>query len=462
MRERLWATRAPARLLVLCVMVCLGALQPLSASSATAATSLASAVGASVNQAAGQGITQYVSIVDRSTGKVVYSTANASTQVASESIVKLYIAVWWLHQTNGDASAVPCGDIGYMIRESDDDTATSCWREDILPDVSSWYGLGDSTNNPGDWTYWGAAHISAADVATLLYRAGEDPLVGSWLIDQMLQTAPSGSDGYDQDFGFRAVQGAASKQGWDQDGYWLPASGMIHSAGYVGNLAAAVLQMGDLSSQEDLMHTTATDTAQVIAANAHPTGGAIDAAYQQLGGLAGELGYPTSDQAASADGGASQSFRNGALYWTAATGAHALLGPIENFWTNSGGVSGSLGYPDGPQSCDLPDGSCWQPFTGGVLVATGGNVTPVPAALAAQWTSQRDLLGAPTAGARDGAPANGRVSVTQNFAGGGLSASVAASDPASASPAAQPARTSFWAGVRKDAGKVLDDIRARL
>ncbi|WP_415631543.1 hypothetical protein [Propionibacterium sp.] len=255
-----------AGLLVIGWVATIAVLQPWSASRA-AATTLNSAVSDAVNQASNQGITQYVSIIDRSTGKVLYSTSNATTPVASESIVKLYIAVWWLHQTNGNAAAVSCGDIGYMVRESDDDTATSCWRQDILSDVSSWYGLTNSYNNPSDWTYWGAAHISAADVATLLYRAANDPLVGDWLTTQMGQTTSISADGYDQDFGFRAITGAESKQGWDNDGYWLPETGMIHTAGYVGNVAAVVLQMGDLATQEDLMHTTSTATAQAIADN---------------------------------------------------------------------------------------------------------------------------------------------------------------------------------------------------
>lgn len=443
-------------------MICVAALQPLSASPAAAATSLSSSVATSVSQAVSQGITQYVSIVDRTSGKVVYSTANASTQVASESIVKLYIAVWWLHQSNGDASAVSCGDIGYMIRDSDDDTATSCWRQDILSDVSNWYGLGDSSNNPGDWTYWGAARISATDVATLLYRAANDPLVGDWLTDQMLQTSATGSDGYDQDFGFRAVDGAASKQGWDQDGYWLPQSGMIHSAGYVGNLAAVVLQMGDLSSQEDLMHTTATNTAQTIASNAHPTSGTIGTAYQQLGGLTSELGFPTSDQTTSADGGTEQNFQKGAIYWTAATGAHAVLGTIEDYWTKVGGTASSLGYPDGPQTCDLPDGSCWQSFTGGTLVAHSGDVSFVPTALADQWTAQRDVLGVPSGNATTTPATNGKATITQHYAGGTLSATVASRSSTPATVIVTSTRPGFWASVRKGAMKVIGNILARI
>ncbi|SER95008.1 LGFP repeat-containing protein [Propionibacterium cyclohexanicum] len=441
--------------LMLCATVCCASFAPNSASPASATTNLSSAVNASIDSAARQGITQYVSIVDRSTGKVVFATPNASTQVASESIVKLYIAVWWLHQTGGDASAVSCGDIGYMIRESDDDIATACWRPDILSDVSSWYGLSASNNDPVTWTYWGAAHISASDVARLLNSAANDPLVGSWLINQMAQTTSLGADGYDQDFGFRAVSGAASKQGWDNDGYWLPQTGMIHSAGYVGNFAAVILQMGDLSSQEDAMHATATNTAQAIAANAHPTQGAIGAAYQQFGGLTSELGYPTSDQAASTGGGTTQSFQHGAMYWTAATGAHALLDPIRSYWMKAGGPSAALGYPNSPQTCDLPAGGCWQSFVGGILVVTGQNVVEIAGPLASQWTGQREVLGAPVGAAVSGAVEDGHRTISQDFAGGVLHASVLA-------PAPAPAHLGFWASVRKGIGKVLDGIRARL
>ena len=46
--------------------------------------------------AASHGITDYVSVVDRNTGSVVAETSNARQQVGSESIMKLFLAAYYI------------------------------------------------------------------------------------------------------------------------------------------------------------------------------------------------------------------------------------------------------------------------------------------------------------------------------------------------------------------------------
>ncbi|OWY83236.1 alpha/beta hydrolase-fold protein [Rhodococcus sp. BUPNP1] len=77
-----------------------------------------------------------------------------------------------------------------------------------------------------------------------------------------------------------------------------------------------------------------------------PVAGAIGGAYQGVGGPAGQLGYPTTEERVAPDGrGRFNHFRNGAIYWTPEHGAHAVRGKIFEEWKNQGWEGGPLGYP---------------------------------------------------------------------------------------------------------------------
>jgi beta-N-acetylhexosaminidase len=72
--------------------------------------------------------------------------------------------------------------------------------------------------------------------------------------------------------------------------------------------------------------------------------GAIAEHYAQLGGTSSALGSPVSDVQPVA-GGAVQFYRGGAIYWTPATGAHEVHGAIYVHYRALGGPAGVLGFP---------------------------------------------------------------------------------------------------------------------
>ena len=77
-----------------------------------------------------------------------------------------------------------------------------------------------------------------------------------------------------------------------------------------------------------------------------PVAGAIGGAYQGVGGPAGRLGFPTTEERGAPDGrGRFNHFRDGAIYWTPEHGAHAVRGKIFEEWKNQGWEGGPLGYP---------------------------------------------------------------------------------------------------------------------
>ncbi|MGY1715091.1 N-acetylmuramoyl-L-alanine amidase [Geodermatophilus sp. SYSU D01106] len=74
--------------------------------------------------------------------------------------------------------------------------------------------------------------------------------------------------------------------------------------------------------------------------------GPIRDKWASLGWENGSLGYPTTDTTATPDGrGLYQHFQNGSIYWSQATGARTIGGAIRDRWASLGWENGSLGYP---------------------------------------------------------------------------------------------------------------------
>ncbi|MGY1706294.1 N-acetylmuramoyl-L-alanine amidase [Geodermatophilus sp. SYSU D00697] len=106
----------------------------------------------------------------------------------------------------------------------------------------------------------------------------------------------------------------------------------------------------------------------------------ILAAYRASGGPTGPLGYPTTSHIATPDKrGTYVRFQNGGVYWSAATGARAVVGSIHDTWLGTGGLAGPLGYPT-TSDTPAPGGAYvrfqggdvyWSPSTGTRVVRNG-------------------------------------------------------------------------------------------
>ncbi|CCH90115.1 Conserved protein of unknown function; putative LGFP domains [Modestobacter italicus] len=134
----------------------------------------------------------------------------------------------------------------------------------------------------------------------------------------------------------------------------------------------------------------------------------------------GVLGYPTGDEVCGlTDGGCSQQFENGAVYWSPSSGARIVTGAIGGAWTGAGADKGALGYPLANQVCGLVEGGCYQQFQRGSVYwtdATGAHA--VSGAILSTWGAggwERGTLGYPTADAVTTA-----TEITQQFQRGTL------------------------------------------
>lgn len=91
--------------------------------------------------------------------------------------------------------------------------------------------------------------------------------------------------------------------------------------------------------------------------------GSILTKYQKVNWENGVLGYPVSDEICGMrDGGCRQDFENGSILWSSATGAHYMRGKINEKYTAVGREAGKLGYPVTDELCGMRAGGCRQKF----------------------------------------------------------------------------------------------------
>ncbi|MFC2757458.1 glucosaminidase domain-containing protein, partial [Propionibacterium acidifaciens] len=134
---------------------------------------------------------------------------------------------------------------------------------------------------------------------------------------------------------------------------------------------------------------------------AHATRGAIRDEWRATGWENGPLGYPTTDEICGLrNGGCYQDFQNGQIHWSPGSGAHATRGAIRDEWRATGWENGPLGYPTTDEVCGLRNGGCYQTYQDGSIhwtSATGAHATH--GAIGERWASQnweQGPLGYPT------------------------------------------------------------------
>ncbi|GAB7192883.1 hypothetical protein NUM3379_35920 [Kineococcus sp. NUM-3379] len=114
---------------------------------------------------------------------------------------------------------------------------------------------------------------------------------------------------------------------------------------------------------------------------AHEVHGAIRDAYAWGGWENGYLGFPTTDEVRTPNGrGAYNVFQGGSVYWSPATGAHAVRGAIRDTWGAHGWEGGTLGFPTssefnirGGKRTNFQNGFIeWTPRAGTTIVGNSG------------------------------------------------------------------------------------------
>jgi uncharacterized protein with LGFP repeats len=221
--------------------------------------------------------------------------------------------------------------------------------------------------------------------------------------------------------------------------YWSPATGAHPVTGPIwtywtthgwerGSLGYATADMvcasGGAGCRQDFQGGTVT---WAPSAGARMTNGAIRSAWTLAGRETGPLGYPSSTMGCGmVRDGCGQQFQGGSVYWSPATGAHPVTGPIWTYWTSRGWERGSLGYATAAMVCGSGTTGCRQDFqTETVTWNAAAGAQTTSGAIRALWLrqgAQSGPLGQPTAPMRCGLTANG---CSQTFQGGTVTWSAA-------------------------------------
>lgn len=155
------------------------------------------------------------------------------------------------------------------------------------------------------------------------------------------------------------------------------------------------------------------------ATGAQLVGGLIWSRWQASGGLEAGIGVPSESVQACPASGCVQQFQTGVVAWSQATGAHLVGGAIYGRWRAAGGVSSSLGYPkDTVLGC--ASSGCRQNFTGGAVTwsaATGAHAVQEPVATTYLGQGAESVFGYPTTSLSGCSPSEG---CTQTFSAGAI------------------------------------------
>ena len=109
---------------------------------------------------------------------------------------------------------------------------------------------------------------------------------------------------------------------------------------------------------------------------AHALGGAIEEEYDAYYSSTFEccpdgeevLGFPITSEIRTPNGrGAYNHFQWGSIYWSPATGAHAVHGEIRDIWGRLGWENGRLGFPTSREEYDYFEDAVAQTFEGGTI-----------------------------------------------------------------------------------------------
>ena len=230
---------------------------------AAAFDELPARIAQATDDAADDGATISVAVLDRDTDQML---SNGNDQlVAIASVTKLFIADDLLSHGSsspdgaGQLSSADRQALDNMLRSSDDGAAETFWAarggETIITDVAARYGL-TSTAPPSDGQWWNTVS-SASDLVHYYDRllSGSGGLSGERaqiIVDDLAGSTAAGADGYPQRFGIPDglfAEPVAVKQGWMccmDGGSW-----MHLSTGIIGADRRYVMVIESLQPSDD-------------------------------------------------------------------------------------------------------------------------------------------------------------------------------------------------------------------
>lgn len=259
-------------------------------------------------------------------------------------------------------------------------------------------GLNAAINEPGGLGFWSAGGCTVGGAILAKYNAvgGAGGVLGACVTSEL--TTPDGVGRYNHfqngsiywtpSTGAFEVHGNNRAKwealGWETGVLGYPTSDELATPDGVGRFN----------------HFQGGSIYWTAALGSHEVHGNIHAAWAQLGWETGALGYPTTDEQATPDGtGRFNRFERGNLYWTGATGAREVVGQIFLRYGDLGWENSALRYPTTGELATC--GGRANQFQGGAIywtAATGAHeVLGAAQTLYASMQGPCGALGFPTA-----------------------------------------------------------------
>lgn len=135
-----------------------------------------------------------------------------------------------------------------------------------------------------------------------------------------------------------------------------------------------------------------------LGSSVHYLLGSVLSTYLALGGPAGALGFPTSDDVSDGAGASHVTFQSGGRIQASPAGTFAVEGAILQRWLALGGGHSALGYPSGPPT-HTSDGQPGQRFEHGYLVQASNGTFAILAPVTSEWVRIGARLGHPVSDA---------------------------------------------------------------
>jgi uncharacterized protein with LGFP repeats len=315
------------------------------------------------------------------------------------------------------------------------------------------------------WTARTGAHVLVGDILATYLAAGGPAAFGAPTTDE---TAVGDDAGRYNDFsgdasvywtaqtGARIVQGqirnlwqlgggpfgalgypltdeAAGHGGrWNQFqggvGFWTPAGGAVEVHGDIyrrwqalGGWAWAAPTSSEKSVGAGRYNAFGTDRGIYWskATGAHAVQGPIHRRWTSAGGAAGAMGFPTAEEQSASGGVRFSPFQNGGVYWTGATGAHAVAGAIARKWANLGGLDSGFGVPVTDELSTPDRVGRFTVFANGAAIywTKGTGAQSIQGRIWERWGAmgwERGPLGYPTTDEQPTEDGRGRFNLFQN------------------------------------------------
>lgn len=139
------------------------------------------------------------------------------------------------------------------------------------------------------------------------------------------------------------------------------------------------------------------------ATGAHAVLGGIRGRWASMGWENGRLGFPVTGEARTpTKPGAFNHFERGSVYWSQSTGAHAVWGAVRDRWAGLGWEQGRLGFPSTTEKATPLRPGAFNHFEGGsVYWSPGTGAHPVWGAIRGHWAGmgwENSSLGFPSSG----------------------------------------------------------------